>query len=389
MKMIKNTFKFLTLITLVIVSSCSSSDDNTLILNQQTTKTYQLSSNTNDNVSGTAKFIKNSNGSVTVELDLDNTPDTGMHPAHIHFNTAAETGDIAVDLGIVDGATGFSTTTFTALDNGTPITYEDMIDFNGYINVHLSATELGTVVSQGDIGQNALTGVSKFYNLDEINSSGISGTAQFFERVNGNALAVLELTGTSLGTDHLAHIHMNDAATGGGITFTYNNVDGETGVSDTNLSELDDTTAFTYEDVLTYNGYVNIHASTTDLTVVAQGNIGINEGVTVPNTFTYDVSNSGTSSYDFTGNGLSADSNPNLTFVRGNTYVLNINTPSHPFYIKTVQGNGTGNAYSTGVTGNGISSGTLTFVVPMDAPDTLFYNCQFHGAMTGTITVID
>jgi Cu/Zn superoxide dismutase len=390
MKILINTFKTLTAFALLLIVSCSADDDNTLVLNQQTFKTYDLESNNTDNVSGTAKFIKNSNGSVTLELDLNNTSDISMHRAHIHFNTAAEGGDIAVNLGDVDGSTGKSSTTFTTLDDGTPVTYEDMITFDGYINVHLSAAVLGTIVSQGDIGQNDLTGESISYNLDETNTSGVSGTAQFFKRVNGEALAVLELTGTSTGTDHLAHIHMNDIATTGGIAFTYNNVDGETGKSYTNVSQLDDTTSFLYEDVLTYNGYVNIHLSTTDLTVAAQGNIGSNDGViSTPETITYDVSNSGTSSYNFTGNGLTAAANPNLTFIRGNTYIFNLNTPSHPFYINSTQGTGTTNAYSSGVTGNGNVSGTLTFVVPMDAPDTLFYNCQFHGAMTGTITVTD
>ncbi|WP_375238817.1 CHRD domain-containing protein [Aurantibacter sp.] len=389
MKTLKNTFKILTAFTLLLIVSCSD-DDNTLVLNQQTSKTYDLSSSSVNNVSGTAKFIKNSNGSVTLELDLNNTPIAGIHPAHIHFNTAVETGDIAIDLGDVDGATGQNSTTFTTLDDGTPITYEEMIDFDGYINVHLSSTDLGTIVSQGDIGQNDLTGDSISYDLDEVNTSGVSGTAQFFKRVNGEALAVLDLTGTSIGTDHLAHIHMNDVITTGGIALTYNNVDGETGMSYTNVSQLDDMTSFLYEDVLTYNGYVNIHSSTTDLTIAAQGNIGSNDGViSTPETISYDVSNSGTSSYNFTGNGLTAAANPNLTFIRGNTYIFNLNTPSHPFFINSTQGTGTTNAYTSGVTGNGNVSGTLTFVVPMDAPDTLFYNCQFHGVMTGTINVTD
>ena len=62
-----------------------------------------------------------------------------------------------------------------------------------------------------------------------------------------------------------------------------------------------------------------------------------------------------------------------------------VNATGHPFYINSVQGTGTGNAYSSGVTGNGTEVGNVTFAVPADAPDTLFYNCSFHPAMTGTI----
>jgi hypothetical protein len=38
-----------------------------------------------------------------------------------------------------------------------------LLDFDGYINVHLSADKLATLVAQGDIGQNDLTDVSKVY----------------------------------------------------------------------------------------------------------------------------------------------------------------------------------------------------------------------------------
>jgi len=80
---------------------------------------------------------------------------------------------------------------------------------------------------------------------------------------------------------------------------------------------------------------------------------------------------------------------PTLELVRGETYTFNIDAPGHPFWIKTAAGNGTGNAYHDGVTGNGTSNGTLTFTVPLDAPDNLHYNCQFHVPMTGTINILD
>jgi hypothetical protein len=71
---------------------------------------------------------------------------------------------------------------------------------------------------------------------------------------------------------------MNNAATGGPITFTFPSVDGNTGVSETNISSLDDTTPITYDGILTYNGYINVHLSSNALgTIVAQGNIGSNE----------------------------------------------------------------------------------------------------------------
>jgi hypothetical protein len=41
------------------------------------------------------------------------------------------------------------------------------------------------------------------------------------------------------------------------------------------------------------------------------------------------------------------------------------------------------------VTNNGVDVGTITFTVPFDAPATLYYICQFHSSMAGTITVLN
>ena len=94
--------------------------------------------------------------------------------------------------------------------------------------------------------------------------------------------------------------------------------------------------------------------------------------------------NSGFSAYI-----INAESNPDLTLVRGFTYTFILNATGHPFWIKTIQGIGTGNAYNAGVTGNGTQVGTVTFSVPTNAPDLLYYNCQFHSPMTGELNIID
>ena len=104
------------------------------------------------------------------------------------------------------------------------------------------------------------------------------------------------------------------------------------------------------------------------------------------------VLGAGTNSYTFNGLGFptTPPSNPTLYLIRGQTYKFENNTGGHPFRIQsTVAQAGGGTAYNTGVTnqdaGNGV---TLTFVVPMDAPNTLYYQCTAHPNMTGTINVI-
>ena len=276
----KNILKFaMALFIAINTTSCSLDDDGNVVGPTGETKTYALVSVDDPNIFGTARFIENNNNSTTIELELVGTPSGGMHPAHIHFNTAAEGGGIAVTLGTVDGTTGFSTITVNQLDDGTAITYDELLQFDGYINVHLSASDLGTLVAQGDIGENELTGESEVYALSSVDVPSASGTATFYERVNGEALAVLDLINTVDGEMHPAHIHAGSVATApGAILFTFNSVDGTTGVSQTNVSVLDDDTVFGYDDVLTVDGYINVHLSAGDLgTLVAQGDIGINE----------------------------------------------------------------------------------------------------------------
>ena len=278
MKYFKKQSFFLVVILALSLIGCSNDDDNMTMNPNLNSKTYQLFEVSNSGVLGTAIFTEQNNGSVLVSLNLTGTPQNGMHPAHIHVNSAAEGGGIAVNLNSVNGATGMSETVVTQTEDGTPLSYNDLLNFDGYINIHLSATELETVVAQGDIGQNELTGTSKMYNLEELNVPGISGSVLFEERVNGEAQATITLSGTPDGGMHPAHIHMNTAAEGGAILYTFNPVNGTTGTSRSNVSMLDDGTAFGYNDILSVDGYVNVHLSMSELaTIVAQGDIGQNE----------------------------------------------------------------------------------------------------------------
>jgi hypothetical protein len=99
----------------------------------------------------------------------------------------------------------------------------------------------------------------------------------------------------------------------------------------------------------------------------------------------FNVTNSGASSYVIDG-----VNNPTLTLTRGQTYTFTVTAIGHPFWIATQRGSGDteSNAFSQGVTGNGASPGTATFVVPASGPATLFYQCSFHDPMGGTLQIV-
>jgi hypothetical protein len=98
---------------------------------------------------------------------------------------------------------------------------------------------------------------------------------------------------------------------------------------------------------------------------------------------TLTVTNSGSGAYL-----ISGASNPTLTLYRGVTYYFSISASGHPFYIQTVSGAySAGNLYTSGITGAGTQVGTLTFTVPLNAPNNLYYVCQNHSAMNGAFLI--
>lgn len=115
-----------------------------------------------------------------------------------------------------------------------------------------------------------------------------------------------------------------------------------------------------------------------------QFGVGIGSPIT---TTQFTVINNGAGSYSVNGT-----QSATLTLSRGATYTFNINATGHPFYIQT-SGNGyvANNVFSTGVTlvSGTRDVGTITFQVPQNAPNILYYQCQFHSSMYGQINIID
>jgi len=135
---------------LFLLLACNNDDDDP----QVESKEYTIHEIGGSGISGVALFEK-TDGGTRITVELDGTSDGDTHPMHIHQNSASEGGPIAISLTAVNGATGMSVTQVTETDSGDPITYEELIEYDGYINVHLSPTSLATIVAQGDIGQNA------------------------------------------------------------------------------------------------------------------------------------------------------------------------------------------------------------------------------------------
>ena len=82
--------------------------------------------------------------------------------------------------------------------------------------------------------------------------------------------------------------------------------------------------------------------------------------------------------------------NPTLVVRRGQIYNFKLDVADHPFFLQTT-GNGfqPENLYDQSFQGQGRTAGDHMWIVPADAPDELYYQCEFHPVMFGKIIVVD
>lgn len=102
---------------------------------------------------------------------------------------------------------------------------------------------------------------------------------------------------------------------------------------------------------------------------------------------TYNVTNNGTNQSFIFNSGVDGD--PTINLVRGWTYYFEIDDLGNAFWIKTAPSAGIGDQYNFGVDNNGTGTGLITFSVPLDAPNNLYYTSQFYPAMQGLFNILN
>ncbi len=256
---------FSAIIMLIFVSGCKKDEV------PPKTSTYNLMVKDVLGVSGEVTFTETSSTVTTIDIALTGTP-LGTHPAELRMNSAAEGGAVVIALNPVNDS-GISSTTTTLK------TYSQLMDFDGFIQVHKSSSEPNIILAQGDIGGNVITDIYKTYILDTIGTFGVSGTAKFAKRVNGNTLLTVTLTGTIPGDFYPATINLGsiESVGGGPVVLTINDIDGTFGKGYTNIRELNSGINISYDNWLVYDGYLNIYQVSVGLNnIICHGNIGSN-----------------------------------------------------------------------------------------------------------------
>lgn len=146
-------FTSLFIVGLVLFAGCES-DDPTDSLQKST---YYLHRANYNPVSGKVTVTELSPGKLEFHIVLENTQEGIEHPAHLHFGSVSEVGDLAYRLNPVDGSTGES---YTVLDNevlttGDTLTYSRFLEMDGSIKVHMNEDYFKhMVLAFGNVGKN-------------------------------------------------------------------------------------------------------------------------------------------------------------------------------------------------------------------------------------------
>ena len=308
------------------------------------------------------------------------------------------TGDVRITAGsqttIFDGATGnvsvASTISYkneyTALGNAPSAASNPGYFFtvdgddNPYVNMNITA---------GGVGDSRVKLLTEYSGLDALSDVDITTNAP-------TANQVLKWNGTNF-------VPADDTA-GAGQQNIFATIAGDTG----------STTANSVSDTLTIAGGSNIATSIsgdtltvafngtltttlaaltdTDVTGITQGDSlywnGTDWVVTRSPMTWWELGANGANHFTINGPGFSTPAeDPTLYVMRGMTYAFDnsSNGGSHPFRIQSTQGL-SGTAYTQGQSGSGTN--VLYWTVPMDAPNTLYYQCTIHALMNGTINVL-
>lgn len=121
---------------------------------------YALQQASSFAVSGTVSFKEKKDGSALILVQLEGTDGNVKLPVHLHWGDITTPGaEVVALLNPVNGLNGKSETNLKQLADETLVTYQDLLDFEASIKVHLSdvGPERDIVLAAGNIGKIATT----------------------------------------------------------------------------------------------------------------------------------------------------------------------------------------------------------------------------------------
>jgi len=316
----------------------------------------------------------------------------------------------------VVGRVGIGTTVFepsTELDIRGSVSIANTITVSTINATNIITTGTGNTFSDLQVsGISTLTGnvsfgSSAFFGDNDKINMGDNDDLQIFHHSNGTG--VIQNAGSGQLQLRSDEIRLLNQATDedfaffrddGAVELYYNDTKRfeTSGIGITVTGQLDSTT-LNVSGVSTFAGNINANGNivgdnSTNISGINQvtattfvGNLTGTASTATIATYTseWNITSNGSSDYRFTGPGFDGTENdPTIYLTRGEEYKFTNNMGAHPFQIRTSIN---GSAYNDGVTNNGVSNGTLTWDVQMDAPNILYYQCTSHAGMVGKIYI--
>ena len=287
--------------------------------------------------------------------DIANINTTGISDGSIlTYNASASEWQIGTALAGTDtldsviqrGATTNTLTTFSAGINTTSITSATTLSLGGTISFTVSSTVDANGIKLSNVGDPTLA--------QDVATKNYVDTAGFLT-TEADTLATVTARGAATTTTSVIPFYYADEAS--------------------------------FPNATTYHGAV-AHAHNTGKLYYAHGGNWVklaDYDDLVDGAITWTLTSNGSDDYVFSGPGIQSGNtnDPELYLMRGYTYKFdNTVAGSHPFEIRTTAG---GSAYTPGISTDG---DVTIFTVPMDSPDTLYYQCTSHGVMLGTINIV-
>ena len=118
--------------------------------------TYALQPGSEYAIDGTVTFKEKVDGSTLITLQLNGTEGNAEHPVHLHLGAiGTPDASIAAQLFPVAGRTGRSETVLKQLADESTITYNEVVNLDACIKVHLAASgpDKDIILAGGNIGK--------------------------------------------------------------------------------------------------------------------------------------------------------------------------------------------------------------------------------------------
>ena len=139
---ITNMKNLLPILSLLIVFSCSNNNVNTDFTGNSVSLNLIPGSVQGNETNGILEIRETSDGLAQINIELYNVLNNANHPVHLHFGSLADDGNVATILNpiIESEGTGFSQTIINELEDGTKLSYSDLLNFDGSIKIHFEAS---------------------------------------------------------------------------------------------------------------------------------------------------------------------------------------------------------------------------------------------------------